>query len=241
MRSLMRILIVEDEPVHARFLSSLLSEILGSEIETMQHQKTLTAAECFLLDNSIDLLFLDLNLYGENGFDLLQIIGPLSFSTIVVSAHEDMAVQAFDQGVLDFIPKPVSQERLKKALTRFQDNRFASRRWLEYFSYSDRGELVIVPLKDIIYFNASGKQLIIHTTDGNKRTCSRQIGEVENLIPSSFRRIHKSYIVNSHTIRRLLTSPGGKYAVTLTDGSELPVSRQLYSEIKQWLASGLPA
>lgn len=56
-----------------------------------------------------------------------------------------MAVQASDHGVLDFIPKPVSQERLKKAIARFQENRFASRRWLQYFSFSDRGELVIIP------------------------------------------------------------------------------------------------
>jgi DNA-binding LytR/AlgR family response regulator len=234
----MRILIVEDEPVHARYLTSLLRELPDIKIASIQCQKTLTAAECFLLDNEIDLLFLDLNVYGENGFNLLQNISSSLFCTIVVSAHTDRAIEAFDYGVLDFIAKPVSKERLLAAMNRFKESRFNSREQLKYFSIYLDGSIVTIPLSSILYFESSGKKMSINLRGGEKKYTNKKMIDVEKILPSRFRRIHKSYIANLEFIHKLTSQRGGKYEAVLQNGSSLPVSRNLYSGIKQKLMQG---
>ena len=94
----MRILIVEDEKVAARGLERLLRELLGKKITSLKIQGNITASEYFLMDNPIDLLLLDLNLNGEDGFELLKSALAGSFQTIIVSANTDRALQAFEHG-----------------------------------------------------------------------------------------------------------------------------------------------
>lgn len=234
----MRILIVEDEPVHARYLTSLLREIPELKIESIQNQKTLTAAECFLLEHDIDLLFLDLNVYGDSGFDLLANISSSNFSTIVVSAYTDRAIKAFEYGVLDFIGKPVTKERLVNALERFAKNRYESRKSLKYFSVFNDSSVQTIPLSEIVYFQSEGKKVILMLDKKNKIAASKKISEIEKILPEQFRRIHKSYLLNMDYLQKITTHPGGKYEAVLRNGSVLPVSRNLYSKIKQLMLDG---
>lgn len=115
----MQILIVEDEPVHARYLTSKLMEILGEKTANIVHKKSIGESLEFLKVNSIDLFFLDLNLYGDNGFEILKQMPTSSIFTIIVSANTNYALEAFEYGVLDFIPKPVESERLEQSLKRY--------------------------------------------------------------------------------------------------------------------------
>jgi two-component system response regulator LytT len=229
----MRILIVEDEPVHSRYLANLLKET-GIKISNIRFQKTLTAAECHLLENPIDLLFLDLNLYGEDGFDLLRGLAGASFCTIVVSAYAERAIEAYDCGVLDFIAKPVSKERLMTSLNRYRNERRQIENRLKYFSIVSDGIVEAIALADVIYFEAAGKNLHIHLRD-TRKTCRRKIADVERVLPSRFMRIHRSYIVDATTIARLTSAPGGRYAAHLRNGTELPVSRKLYANLRTLL------
>lgn len=229
----MRILIVEDEPVHARFLTTHLRKMLGKTIESIQTQKTLTAAECFLLDESVDLLFLDLNLYGESGFDLLERMHASDFLTIIVSAHTELALRAFDYGVLDFVPKPIMEDRLKQAIDRYLNKSFRVSR--SFFSYYNEGTIERIPLEEIRYFSAEGKRLLIHCKDGRVRTCYRQIGQVERVLPDRYKRIHRSHIVDLHQIRQLQSYSGGRCEILLQDDTVLPVSRSLAAGLRQSL------
>ena len=123
----MRILIVEDEKVAARGLQRMVQDILGKEISWIGWEASLDASRFALADKPVDILFLDLNLNGENGFELLQGAVAGSFHTIVVSANEDQALRAFEYGVLDFVPKPVSEERLEKAIGRIKDANYSGK------------------------------------------------------------------------------------------------------------------
>lgn len=234
----MRIAIVEDEPVHSRYLTTLLREMTELKIESIRTQKTLTAAECFLMDNAVDLLFLDLNLYGETGFNLLKNAAAGAFSTIVVSAHSDRAVEAFEYGVLDFIPKPVTKDRLQAAIERYKKSLYETRNGMKYFSVFSDSSVETIQLDSILYFQASGKKLIAHLTDGSNRLSTRKIGDMEKTLPEKFLRVHKSYIIDRHSVKKLNTFPGGKYEVILSNGDSLPVSRKLYSDLKGRLLSG---
>lgn len=229
----MRVLIVEDEPVHSRYLAGLLRQS-GIEIESLRIQKTLTAAECHLLESPVDLLFLDLNLYGEDGFDLLRGLAGMSFATIVVSAYPNRAIEAFECGVLDFIPKPVTRERLLASLHRYRNDRGQSRSSLKYFSILTDGIIESVPLERVMYFEASGKKLHLHLVDETK-TCRKRITDVEQVLPPRFMRIHRSYIVDTDAIARVSSAQGGRYTLLLKNGSVLPVSRRLYGDLRSRL------
>ena len=139
----MRILIVEDEEMAGRMLKNILIGILGNGIESIQVQRSLIASQCFVLDHPVDLLFLDLNLHGEDGFDLLKNAAAGAFHTIVVSAHTDRAIEAFEFGVLDFVHKPYGEERIRLALGRYEKGLTNSR--IKYLSIAREGRYRLSP------------------------------------------------------------------------------------------------
>ncbi|TGM74022.1 helix-turn-helix domain-containing protein [Leptospira mtsangambouensis] len=114
----MKILILEDEPVHAKFLTKLLHIILESATSEIKHVTSIDEADNELKQSPANLLFLDLNIFGFDGFDILERIPTLFTNTIVVSANTNNAIRAFEYGVIDFIPKPISEDRLRLALER---------------------------------------------------------------------------------------------------------------------------
>ena len=107
----MRILIIEDEASVADRIERLTRQVLGTNIQRLAKRQTLSAGLHYLQNHPIDLLLLDLNLNGLNGFSILQELLSHSFQTIIVSANTDQALKAFEYGVLDFIPKPFTIER----------------------------------------------------------------------------------------------------------------------------------
>ena len=76
-------------------------------------------AKLCILEEQYDLLFLDLNLNGQDGFDLLHSAAAATFQTIIITANREQASLAFDYGVLDFISKPILEKRFKMAVDRF--------------------------------------------------------------------------------------------------------------------------
>lgn len=114
----MKILILEDEPVHAKYLNKLLNTFLDLSIDEIKHVTTLEDADTYLEQTSIDLFFLDLNIFGSDGFEILDKFPTKKVNTIVVSANTDYAIRAFEYGVIDFLEKPVSENRLELALER---------------------------------------------------------------------------------------------------------------------------
>ena len=113
----MNILIVEDESRIAKRIERMTRDIFGDTLQSLKHINTLHEALPFIENNSLDLVLLDLNLNGDNGFDLLTTAVSKSFHTIVISAYRDQAITAFEYGVLDFVPKPFNRERLGTSLT----------------------------------------------------------------------------------------------------------------------------
>lgn len=114
----MKALILEDEPIHAKYLSKLLITILGSSIIEIMHATSLDLAYRYYRQTTVDLFLLDLNVFGSDGFHFFDKFPKESANTIIVSANTNNAIRAFEYGVLDFLAKPVSEERLRLALQR---------------------------------------------------------------------------------------------------------------------------
>lgn len=227
----MRILIVEDEPVHARYLTGLLREAAGSRIQAVRTQKSLAGAELHLEEHGTDLVFLDLNLYGQDGFELLRTLNALQTAVVVVTAHPNRAIEGFAHGVLDFLAKPVTADRLRQTLLRYDESK-GRKAAADFFSADDDGSVRAWPAEEILYFEARDKHLLVHLVDGSAIRLRHKIGEAEKDMSSTFVRVHRSYLVNADFLRGAVTRSGGRCHVELAGGRQLPASRRLLPAIQ---------
>lgn len=231
----MKILIAEDEPVIARRIERFTREILGNRITGITHLKTLKEAKSYLDLHQIDLLFLDLNLKGKDGFDLMEGLQAGSFYTVIISAHSNRAIKAFEYPVFDFIEKPFNKKRLAETFEKLENfdakNNFAS----NFLSIKRNGEIKLIEVDDIRYIKGAGVYSELFLIDERKELHHLNLEKVNRMLPSNFIRIHKSYIVNMYFTQKIVSHGGSKYTLNLKDKTELPVSRNRYPEIKDLL------
>ncbi len=228
----MRILIAEDESVIARRLERMVKEILGEKAGSVAVKESLADAGEYLFEKPIDLLLLDLNLHGEDGYDLLKLAAAGSFQTIVVSANSDRAVEAFQYGVLDFVPKPFDLERLKRALDR-AGVKGPGQSPAKYLSVRKHGKVELLPVDKVLYLRGAGDYVEIHLADGRMELHSKTLETLAGLLPPHFERIHKSYIVDLRAMKGIVLEGAGKYAMELSGGRRAPISRTKYKELKE--------
>jgi two-component system, LytTR family, response regulator LytT len=227
----MRILIVEDEKVAARGLQRMVQDILGKELEWIGWEASLDASKLALAEKPVDILFLDLNLNGENGFELLHGAVAGSFHTIVVSANDDQALRAFEYGVLDFVPKPVSEDRLRKALGRVKDANYAGKQ-AKYLPIRKTKGVALIRLEDVSYFRGDGNNVEIRLKTGVSEYHRQTLDSLAKVLPPQFSRIHRSYIVDTRDVKGVISHGGGRYDVDLKGGDKLPLSRVHYKDFK---------
>lgn len=222
----MKILIVEDEPLIARRLERFLRELLPEAL--ISGAPSLAMGLDYLDRHPVDLLFLDLNLHGEDGFRILHTLTARSFQTVVVSAHTDRAIEAFDYGVLDFIPKPFDRERLEKALRRLSVT--AGETAARYLSVRRRNGFFLIPADEIRFIKGAGSYSEIHhaSVDLHDKT----LEGLSRVLPPRFERVHKSYLVNMDYVEQLLVQSGSRYDLVLNDGTQIPVGRTRYRDLR---------
>ncbi|MDQ8186158.1 LytTR family DNA-binding domain-containing protein [Pelagicoccus sp. SDUM812002] len=229
----MNVLIVEDELPAARRLRRLVAAQLYLDESQIALAETLEQAQAQLESSRIDLLFLDLDLAGQNGFQLLRSHSPDRVPTIVVSANTDRAIEAFDQDVIDFIPKPVVPERLARALDRTKHSDTEEKR----ITIVSIGKIDIVPTKTITHISGAEDYAEIHTSEGQRLLHHERLNQLESTLPKTFLRIHRSHIVNLNFVRRLASNANGNPLLELTTGQTLPISRRRASNVRSALAN----
>jgi DNA-binding LytR/AlgR family response regulator len=231
----MRILIVEDERPTAEDIRLLVKRILRNEAESIRIETTLESALGYLSKKSIDVLLLDLNLNARDGFEILKRAVSGSFHTIVISANINRAIEAFEYGVIDFIPKPYTVERLKAAFQRLRASHAADGHGIRYLSVKSGREIQIIPLSDIRYFKSANVYTELYLVNGKTAIHDKSLKQLSPLLPAHFCRIHKSYLVDTETIETIQTLGGGQYRVVLKSGNSLPVSRQKIKDLRNLL------
>lgn len=228
----MKILILEDEKVAARRLKRLVEASLP-QAEILLFTELEEAREHFE-ETMPDLLFLDLNLNGCDGFEILHEVVEFPFDTIVVSANTDRAIEAFELGVIDFVPKPYEQDRIQKALNRFT-GRLTRRHGASTLVVKHQGNRHFIPVSEVVYISGAGDYTELHCKDGRIHLHNHSLDKFERILPKRFVRIHKSYIVDIELVSATKVHGGGKYCAMLQHGDmpsvELPVSRNRYKEL----------
>ncbi|HVS04386.1 MAG TPA: LytTR family DNA-binding domain-containing protein [Thermoanaerobaculia bacterium] len=229
----MRILVVEDEAVVARRLLRLVAAVLGDQLAEAHHAPTLHDALDAVSRRPYDLLFLDLDLDGRDGFGLLTEAVAGSFQTIVVSAHEEQAIRAFEHGVADFVPKPFDEARLRLAVARATAREAGPRELLRFLGVRRQGEVYLIPLERVVSIAGAGDYSEVRCDDGSRHLHDKTLAALEVLLPSRFERVHRSHLVDLGRAVGLRSEPGSRYWLRLATGGEVPVSRGRVADLRR--------
>lgn len=227
-----RTLIADDEQP-ARDRLKMLLAAYPDKIEIIGEARH--GLECLEMIEQLDpdLLFLDIQMPGLNGFEVLQ---KASRTPVVVfcTAYDEFALQAFETNSIDYIVKPVKAERIQKAVEKLNALRQNSNkpeliRLIETFlDRVPRREISTIPLKlgdrmifvrieDVVWFEADEKYVTIHLRDGKTYLCDFTIKSLEEKLENTFIRIHRSLLVNISRISEISKHFNGCFLVKIDD------------------------
>lgn len=244
----MKVLIVDDE-INARENLRLRLSKLDPDVIIIGEASNVNDAYEMIISNPIDLIFLDVEMPGGNGFSLLEKLNSIDFEVVFVTAYSQYAMEAFDHFALGYITKPIDNELLTKAYLKAKNKQskkieleMISRLSREIKGFTRSSKLAIpvdsglqmVDLETIITLESSDGYVLFTLTEGKKIVSSKRMTYFEqNLSNSQFIRIHRSYMVN----RDFVESYHKVGFVKLVNGNELPVSRNFRSEVSSILKS----
>jgi len=195
MRETKRCIIIDDEPAAHYVLANYIKQ--NPQLELVFQGYNGIEAMNYLRENSVDLMFLDINMPEISGMELLKIL-PTHPKTILTTAYSEFALESYDYGVIDYLLKPIYFPRFLKAIDRFfatESVKQKAEETVNSVSVKVDGYLMDVELDQLLYAQSFGNYVKLHTT---KRTYLASITttEFEKCLPEkSFMRIHKSYIV----------------------------------------------
>lgn len=220
-------LIVEDEIAGQIILTKKLGNFYPEcRIEAVIDNKN--EAISYLKNNEVDIVFLDVEIKGGTGIEVIEAIGEFNFEVIFVTAYKDYAIEALNHKASYYLLKPIQDAALKKGmevvLKRVREKRLVTTILVPY-----KNSQLPVAVRDIVYFKSEGAYSHIHTKEEQFLT-SKNIGYYEQLLAaSSFTRCHHSYLVNINQIDRLVKSRGG--VLIMSNGDEVPVSQRRLNEL----------
>lgn len=240
MQNQLTALVVDDERLARKDLISLLAE--HPTIKIVGEADHVSAAIQAIEQFHPDVIFLDIQMPGESGFDLLNKI-KIEAKVIFVTAFDEYAIRAFEVNALDYLLKPVNPERLARTIERLEQEEQTEPIEERKLNYDDRLFLMLdtqmkfLKIKTIISISAAGDYSEIITSDKQKGLALKSMKEWEARLPEAFFcRIHRSTIINMEYIDRLEEWFNYSYRVYLK-GMEKPLvmSRRYVAKLKQRL------
>jgi two-component system, LytTR family, response regulator len=226
----MRVVIVDDEPLARRELRRLLAEFAWIDIVG----EAANAGEAApLVDRLLpDLMFLDIQMPGGTGFDLLERLEQLPL-VVFTTAYDEHAVRAFEVNALDYLLKPIEPQRLAAALARAQATAAGvptapatSASTLERLFLRDGNHCWFVPLREVKLFTAEGNYVRL-SWDRIHPLLGRPLSSLEpRLDPRRFFRANRQQIINLDYIESVDLGVNGRLHVQLRDGPEVQISRR---------------
>jgi two-component system LytT family response regulator len=232
----LRALIVDDEPLARSNLAFLLAR--DPAISVAGLCSCAEEALAALATTRIDLLFLDIDMPEIDGFGLLERLGPApAFAIVFVTAHHQFALRAFEVGALDYLLKPVDDQRFERVLARAKE-RLRLPGETRRFIIKSGGTLEVVKYADIDWIEASDYYSTLHV-GARAHMLRRSLAELDTLLAShGFHRIHRSAIVNLQRVRALELCEDGEYEVVLESARRLRMSRRYRKAVLERLTRG---
>lgn len=227
-----RALIVDDEAPARANLKALLRR--HADIELAGEFDQGEAAAAAIRACRPDLVFLDVQMPGCDGFDVLEMLGAnLPPALVFVTAYDHYALKAFDAGALDYLLKPYSDERFAMTLARAREKLAANRKTDQRLVLKNAGQVLFLPVSDIDWIGAADYYASLHVGT-QVHLMRRGLSDLEtDLDPALFCRIHRSTIINLQRLQAIELNADGDHEAVLKNGVRLRVSRSYRKQLLQ--------
>ncbi len=235
----LKTIVVDDERLARKELILLLKEF--NNISVVAEAGDVNSAMLEIEKHNPDVIFLDIQMPGKSGFDLLNSID-VTAKIIFVTAFDEFAIKAFEIDAVDYLLKPINPERLKVAIERLTKNESETKEYenLKLLNYDDHlllninNKLKFIKIESIVSITAAGDYSNIICADSTKGLTLKTMKEWEKRLPTKyFCRIHRSNIVNLNFIEHLEEWFNNSYKVYLNNNSDpLVMSRRYVANLK---------
>lgn len=235
----MRTILIDDEMDSLEALGLLLERYCPG-IEQVAHCRNAREGLAAIAEHQPDLLFLDIEMPGKTGFQMLEELESKELEVIFVTAYDQYAIDAIKVSAMDYLLKPVDEEELVQATAKARERlakRQSSKQLEVLLTNINSGKngfqklaiptldgLHFVNVSDILYCSAEGNYTTIHCLNKERYVISKTLKDTTELLSDpSFFRTHQSYLVNLNYLKRYIKGSGGN--VVLQDGSIIQVAR----------------
>lgn len=234
---MIKAILVDDEPNNTTYVGELLQKYFP-QVDVAATCNEATGATKLLQELQPHLVFLDVEMPGLTGFDVLEKLEPIPFEVIFITAYNHYAVQAFEMHAMGYLTKPIDVEKFVKVtsaaiqkiekqeinrhlFTMLQAQQLPNHN--NKIALSTQSGLIFINPGDIMYCQSSGNYTKFYNKDNKTLLVSRQLGEFEKLLPAEdFHRIHDQYLVRLQYIKEYVRGRGGE--LVMENGITLPVS-----------------
>lgn len=234
-----RVIIVDDEERGIIALHELINNYC-TDVQVVGTAANITDAESLIKEKEPDLVFLDIEIPGTNGFQLLEKFNEINFEVIFVTAYQEYAIKAIKFSALDYLLKPVRISELQSAIEKIKKKHHSQTEnntdkyhfFKTMINETNPFKKIIlstmegyypVKIEDIIYCKADDSYTHFYLQAGKHYIVSKQLKDFDDiLVPHNFFRIHKSYLININHIEKVTKTDG--IGVIMSNHEELPVS-----------------
>jgi len=231
---MLKAIIVDDEERSRKNLKALVDEFCKN-VEILHTVKSVDEGIAAIELHRPDLIFLDIQMQRETGFDLLKKIDKIDFEIIFTTAHAEYAIDAIKFAAIDYLLKPIDLNDLKLAIARVEKKMIKTdyKEQFEILLHNFRSDnsdnykiaipasdgLIFINMKDIVFCEAMSNYTKIHTKDGKNHVVAKTLKEYDSILTNYyFFRVHHSYIVNLNEIKKYVRGDGG-YLIMNNDAS----------------------
>lgn len=250
----MKVIIVEDEKPSARRLNRMLAK-LDIEVSEMLHSVE-ESVDWFSTNEHPDLIFLDIQLSDGLSFEIFEAID-IKSAIIFTTAYDEYALQAFKLNSIDYLLKPIDEEELSKAVTKYKKQQPGKqkvsldfedikkmlvnpldREYKKRFTVKVGQHLKMIPVDEIECFYSENKGTYAHTTQGRNYLLDTTLEQLEDeLQPDVFFRINRKFYVNINAIKDMVSYTNSRLQIKLNSYNEqdVIVARERVKDFKKWL------
>lgn len=227
----LRVLVADDERMARDRMVRLLTALGVDVVACCERGDEVLEA---LTAGGIDAVFLDLDMPGHRGNEIAEQLaadGPL---VVFATAHRGHAVEAFEQGAVDYLLKPISRTRLSETLQRLRARLAQGDALTDHIAIPTARGIRLVGYAELLWCNIEGESVAVHTDSGTLFT-SWRLSELERRLPAQFWRVHRQALVHLHRVVELRDTPSGGYLARLDNDDSVEVSRATARRLRRVL------
>lgn len=242
---MIKAVLIDDEPLSREIIKSYLRNF--SEVEIVEECNDGFEGVKAIQQHQPDLIFLDIQMPKINGFEMLELIQPAP-AVIFITAFDEFALKAFEANAIDYLLKPVAEDRFQKAVQKFLDKSGQASNTSELLetmakapSQNNRivvktgSKVKIIPVQEIQYLEAEDDFVKIVTAEGSFLKNKTMSFYEQSLDPNLFVRVHRSFIIHISQITKIEPYQKETHMAILRNGQQIPVSKTGYPKLKSIL------